>query len=62
MPAVIGKMYQMAGELLLNTSDSQISVAFQTMMSLKSNKILQSPQKTYAGKPAHCPAAFGTWD
>ena len=62
MPAVIDKMYQMAGELLFNTSDSQISVALQTMMSLKSNKILQSPQKTYAGKPAHCPAAFGRWD
>ena len=62
MPAVTDKMYQMAGELLLNTSDSQISVAFQTMMSLKSNKILPSSQKTNAGNPAHCPAAFETWD
>lgn len=63
MRAVIDEMYQIAGELLLNTSDSQISVlALQTMMMQNVTKFYNRHKKLYAGKPVHCPAAFGTWD
>ena len=63
MRAVIDEMYQIAGELLLNTSDSQISVlALQTMMMQNVTKFYNRKKKLYAGKPVHCPAAFGTWD